>query len=55
MLFQVVIQSVLRRINNAVPTPPKPGEPAKHRDRTGFILVLTCLAVAVAFAVGSAV
>lgn len=55
MLFQVVMQNALRRLNNAVPTPPQPGQPAKHRDRTAFILVLFLLAVAIAAAISAAI
>ena len=55
MLFQVVMQNALRRLNRAIPEPPKAGEADKHRDRTGFILVLFILAAAVAFAIAAAI
>lgn len=51
MFIQVVVQNALRRLNRAVPNPPKPGEAPQHRDRTGFILVLFVIAGALAFAI----
>lgn len=55
MFFQVVVQNALRRLNRAVPNPPKPGDVPQHRDRTGFILVLFVMAGALAFAIAGVI
>lgn len=55
MFFQVVIQNAVRRLNAAVPTPPQAGQAPRHRDRTGFIVVLFALALAIALAIAAVV
>lgn len=53
MLFQTVLQATLRRLRSALPPPPTPADPLRPRDRTGLIVVMFLLAIALAFAISA--